>query len=182
MPVRCSCQMPPERNNLNFTPPLLWATVHIIHNPNSYYEWVSRGDAPSLCWSQEGVWFTVSQGTVGSSASPWDSYRDYWSINWPVLRDSKCCEVCVCVCGCERGSYPASFLRIQGCVLAPSLFNTSMDLVLGRVVNQSHCGAPVSNTKNTDLVFANDAVIFAESLKALVMALGVLHEEVKPLV
>ena len=39
----------------------------------------------------------------------------------------------------------------QGCVLAPSLFNTCMDWVLGRVVEQSHCGASVGNT-NTDLV------------------------------
>ena len=29
----------------------------------------------------------------------------------------------------------------QGCVLAPSLFNTRMDWVLGRVVDQTHCGA-----------------------------------------
>ena len=70
----------------------------------------------------------------------------------------------------------------QGCILAPSLFNTCMDLVLGRVVDQSHCGASVSNTKITDLVFADDAVIFAESLKVLVMDLEALHEEEKPLV
>ena len=52
----------------------------------------------------------------------------------------------------------------QGCVLAPSLFNTYMDWVLGRVVEQSHCRASV-----------------AESLEVLVMALEALHEEVKPL-
>ena len=69
----------------------------------------------------------------------------------------------------------------QGCVLAPSLFNTCMDWVLGRVVEQSHCGASVGNTKITDLVFADDAAIFAESLEVLVMALEALHEEVKPL-
>ena len=34
----------------------------------------------------------------------------------------------------------------QGCVLAPALFNTCMDWVLGRVVEQIHCGASVSNT------------------------------------
>ena len=48
----------------------------------------------------------------------------------------------------------------QGSVL-PSLFNTCMDWVLGRVVDQSHCGGSVSNTNITDLVFADDAVIFA---------------------
>ena len=60
----------------------------------------------------------------------------------------------------------------QGCVLAPSLFNTCMDWVLGRVVEQSHCGASVGNTKITDLVFADDAAM--QSLEVLVM-------EVKPL-
>ena len=56
-----------------------------------------------------------------------------------------------------------------------------MDWVLGRVVDQSHCGAFVSNTKITDLGVANDTVFFAESLKVLVMALEALHEEAKPL-
>ena len=69
----------------------------------------------------------------------------------------------------------------RGCVLAPSLFNTCMDWVLGRVVEQIHYGASVGNTKITDLVFADDAAIFVESLEVLVMALEALHEEVKPL-
>ncbi|KAG0727554.1 hypothetical protein GWK47_034452 [Chionoecetes opilio] len=56
-----------------------------------------------------------------------------------------------------------------------------MDWVLDKVVDQSDCGASVSNTKITDLVFADDAVIFAESLEVLVMALEALHEEAKPL-
>ena len=29
MPVRCSYQMLPERNNLNFTPPLFWVTIQV---------------------------------------------------------------------------------------------------------------------------------------------------------
>ena len=69
----------------------------------------------------------------------------------------------------------------QGCVLAPSLFNTCKDWVLGRVVDQSHCGASVGNTKITDFVFAYDAVIFVELLEVLVMALKALHEDAKPL-
>ncbi|KAG0716212.1 putative uncharacterized transposon-derived protein F52C9.6 [Chionoecetes opilio] len=69
----------------------------------------------------------------------------------------------------------------QGCVLAPSLFNACMDWVLDKVVDQSDCGASLGNTKITDLVFADDAVIFAESLEVLVMALEALHEEAKPL-
>ena len=56
-----------------------------------------------------------------------------------------------------------------------------MDWVLGTVVDQSHCGASVGNTKITDLVFVDDAVIFAELLEVLVVALKVLHEEAKPL-
>ena len=48
-------------------------------------------------------------------------------------------------------------------------------------MEQSHFGASVGNTKITDLVFADDAPIFAESLEVLVMALEALHEEVKPL-
>ena len=65
----------------------------------------------------------------------------------------------------------------QGCVPAPSLFNTCTDWVLGRVVEQSHCGASVGNSKITDLVFADDAAIFAESLEVLVKALEALHEK-----
>ena len=65
-------------------------------------------------------------------------------------------------------------------MLAPSLLNTCMDWVLGRVVEQSHCGASVRNTEITDLIFADDAAIFAESLEVLVTALEALHEEVNP--
>ena len=46
-------------------------------------------------------------------------------------------------------------LRVrQGCILAPLLFNTCMDWIMGRAVNKSHCGASVGNTKITDLVFS----------------------------
>ena len=58
-------------------------------------------------------------------------------------------------------------------MLTSSLFNTCMDWVLGRVVEQSHCGASVGNTEITDLVFADDAAIFAESFEVLVMGLEV---------
>ena len=56
-------------------------------------------------------------------------------------------------------------------MLTSSLFNTSMDWVLSRVEDQCHCGASVSNTEITDLIFPNDAVIFAMSLEVLVMVL-----------
>ena len=54
----------------------------------------------------------------------------------------------------------------QDCVPSPSLFNTCMDWVLGRVVQQSHCGASVSNTEITDFVVVDDAAVFAESVEA----------------
>ncbi|KAG0714867.1 Retrovirus-related Pol polyprotein from type-1 retrotransposable element R2 [Chionoecetes opilio] len=85
-------------------------------------------------------------------------------------------------CGAGVSSFfPVNTGVRQGCVLAPSLFNACMDWVLDKVVDQSDCGASVGNTKITDLVFADDAVIFAESLEVLVMALEALHEEAKPL-
>ena len=40
------------------------------------------------------------------------------------------------------------------------------------IVEQSHCGTSVGNTKITDIVFADDGAIFAESLEILVMTLG----------
>ena len=64
---------------------------------------------------------------------------------------------------------------------APSLFNTCKDWLMGIVMDQCHCGASVGNTKITDLVFADDAVIFAQSLEVLVMVLEALHEEAKSL-
>ena len=84
-------------------------------------------------------------------------------------------------CGGMSSFFPVHMEVRQGCVLAPSLFNSCMDWVLGSAANQSHCGASVGNTKITDLVFADDAVIFAESLEVLLIALEVLYEETKPL-
>ena len=71
-------------------------------------------------------------------------------------------------CGGDVSSFfPVNTGVRQGCVFAPSFFNTCMDWVLGRVVDQD---------KITDLAFADDALIFAESLEILVMALEALHE------
>ena len=42
----------------------------------------------------------------------------------------------------------------QLCVLAPPLFNTCLGWILGRVVDQSHCRASVSNTEIMDLTTA----------------------------
>ena len=48
----------------------------------------------------------------------------------------------------------------QGCVLAPTLFSTWMDWILGRMSERSSCGASFGNVKISDLNFADDAVIF----------------------
>ena len=69
----------------------------------------------------------------------------------------------------------------QGCNAAPSLFNTCMDWLLGRTVEYSRCGADIGNVRVTDLDFADDAVILADSLDVLRLALEALHEESEPL-
>ena len=51
----------------------------------------------------------------------------------------------------------------------------------GQSCGLNHYGAPVGNTKITDLVFADNAVVFTKSLEVLMMDLEALHEEAKPL-
>ena len=69
----------------------------------------------------------------------------------------------------------------QGCVLAPSLFSACMDWIMERVVGASGCGVSFGEARVTDLDFADDAVIFAETLDVLTMALETLSEEAEPL-
>jgi len=69
----------------------------------------------------------------------------------------------------------------QGCALAPTLFSTCMDWILGRMLERSSCGASFGNVKISDLDFADDAVIFAETFDILLEALEVLNEESEPL-
>ena len=52
-----------------------------------------------------------------------------------------------------------------------------MDWILGRMSERSSCGATFGNVKISDLDFADDAVIFAETLDILLGALEVLNEE-----
>ena len=49
------------------------------------------------------------------------------------------------------------------------------------MLERSSCGASFGNVKIFDLDFADDAVIFAETLDILLWALEVLNEELEPL-
>ena len=68
---------------------------------------------------------------------------------------------------------------IRGCILAPTLFNACMEWILGRM--SESCGASFGNIKISDFDFADDAVIFAETLDIHLRALEVLNEESEPL-
>ena len=78
-------------------------------------------------------------------------------------------------------SFPVVTGVRQGCVLAPTLFSTCMDWILGRMSERSSCGASFGNVKISDHDFTDDAVIFAETLDILLGALKVLNEEPEPL-
>ena len=69
----------------------------------------------------------------------------------------------------------------QGCVLATTLYSTCMDWILGRMSERSSCDASFGNVKNSDLDFADDAVIFAETLEILMGVLEAWNEEPEPL-
>ena len=63
----------------------------------------------------------------------------------------------------------------------PDTFSACMDWIMGRILEISNCGASFGNVKIYDLDFADDAVIFAETLDILLGALEVLNEESKSL-
>ena len=52
---------------------------------------------------------------------------------------------------------------------------------MGRMLERSSCDASFGNVKISDLDFADDAVIFAETLDIILGALEVLNEELEPL-
>ncbi|XP_019615797.1 PREDICTED: uncharacterized protein LOC109463421 [Branchiostoma belcheri] len=59
----------------------------------------------------------------------------------------------------------------QGCVLAPSIFNTAIDYVMAGVVGQCGCGASYGDVTITDLDYADDVAILAEAMDILQLAL-----------
>ena len=70
---------------------------------------------------------------------------------------------------------------VQGCVLAPTLFSTCMDHVLGRMSEKSGCGVSFGTVPITDLAFADDAVIFAETPDVFAGTPDSLSEKAEPL-
>ena len=83
--------------------------------------------------------------------------------------------------GTISGLFPVVTEVCQGCVLAPTLFSTCMDWIPGRISKRSSCSASFGNVKISDLDFADDAVIFADTLDILSGALEMLNEESEPL-
>ena len=69
----------------------------------------------------------------------------------------------------------------QGCVLAPSLFSACMDHVMERAIGRGIGGVSFANERFTDLDFADDAVIFAETESGLAAFLGALGQEAESL-
>lgn len=69
----------------------------------------------------------------------------------------------------------------QECVLVTLHFNTYMDCVLDKVVDQSRCGAFIGNIRVTNFVFADNVAFFTELLEILLMAIKVSYEDSKPL-
>ena len=65
---------------------------------------------------------------------------------------------------------------LQGCVLALTLFSTYMVWILGRMSERSSCSASFGNVKISDHDFADDAVIFVETLDILLGAQEVLND------
>ncbi|MEL6725850.1 MAG: reverse transcriptase domain-containing protein, partial [Pseudomonadota bacterium] len=69
----------------------------------------------------------------------------------------------------------------QGCVLAPSLFSACMDHVMERAIRRGIGGVSFANERFTDLDFADDAVIFAETESDLAAFLDALGQEAESL-
>ena len=66
-------------------------------------------------------------------------------------------------------------------VLIRTIFSVCMDWILRRMSERSSCGASFENVNISDLDFADDEVIFAETLNILLWAFKVLNEELEPL-
>ena len=65
----------------------------------------------------------------------------------------------------------------QGCVLAPTHFNTSMNDILERMSENSGCGVSFGTVEINDIEFADHAVIFAETTQVLMEPFELLSKE-----
>ena len=79
--------------------------------------------------------------------------------------------------GDTSDSFPVSTGVRQGCVLAPSLFGVCMDRVMEGAVNRGFSVVSFGEERFTDLDFADDAVIFAETMGELTGFLDALAGE-----
>ena len=69
----------------------------------------------------------------------------------------------------------------QVCVLAPTIFNTCVDWVMGETVGKTNLGTSLEEAMITDLVLAYNIVIFTEMPEILVYTLETLSSKSKPL-
>ena len=84
---------------------------------------------------------------------------------------------CVRVNGKLSEPFPISSGVHQGCVLAPTIFNTAIDYVMGRTVGRSMCGVSLGKLSFSDFDFADDVVLLAELFDLLTSALSIMDEE-----
>ncbi|CAH1270907.1 Hypp4507 [Branchiostoma lanceolatum] len=88
---------------------------------------------------------------------------------------------CVRVNGLLSDSFNINSGVRQGCVLAPTVFNTAIDHVMGKTVHQCDCGASFGDVTITDLDYADDVAILAEAMEVLQLALQAMDSETQPL-
>jgi len=65
----------------------------------------------------------------------------------------------------------------QGCVVAPYLFLTPMDLRLNQADDLAFLGTTISSQSFTGLDFADDVALLTEMLSILMLALEIMNHE-----
>ena len=78
-------------------------------------------------------------------------------------------------------SFPISSGVRQGCVLAPSLFNTGMDWVLDRAVARGMNGVAIGSYSFSDFDYADDVALLSELVSLLQSTLEIFSAEAAPL-
>ena len=69
----------------------------------------------------------------------------------------------------------------QGCTIAPDLFLAPMDWLLQRTIHRGLVGATLKDEVFTDLDFADDVALLAETVGSLLLALEIMQQEARPL-